>query len=820
MMSKNFDFLRNFNNDLHYLACIIEDEIYDSPSAVLTDATTFMEIIVYEIFKKYDLTTESLQTFSDKVRALSEAKFISPELKKNLLKAYRLRNKMHSYNEDIKNHLNLNKNRAVRIHKFLFNASWLFYMEYCDDSFKVPQPSYIHPNRIRDELFDENGESKCIICENKIRKENESFCSDCDHKIEKCDNLKTFRKHFGFKNGFKRNQLVEMGFEKGYLGPLLMDLKNEGLIYVKSTLNYIDKDAADKYIKEVDDMTAVEKLFSDFKLKNISLNEVLNHEFYLKGKEGHYPFVALYNSFNRLAHSMFIKDLNSNMTIEEVLNKSYLTDEELENWYFNEKSSGSDEFLIFNEKFIYEFFAYKSKNMAEDEIKSKLKINESIFNSIRENESYYKQKEEQYEFSLFLKNIIQEGITKKKALKNIGLNEDDLDKLLRKYPEFRKRYEKSYTESRMKRFLNGWKHYDYDYALKKTGLVEEEIEDWVNKGQRMMKIDKNNVFSKFSKKYTHVLLTRYIDYRKRNKTRYKASKKLHKTPEEICTIINENKEYKEKLNKILVDLTINELKSEKTKEEIINNLDLDPLWLNSAIEKGKNGDELFYELYRQYSTSIVPKQIEEFLEMIKNRQFKIVLKDLGIDENDLNFWYEEGKNGNERFKDFYEEFFQYKKDRYIKTMMKTNSKNKALKKSYFTPDELLEYEDELEKEILDKSMETIMAELANGSTTKKACKKTPFKIDDIYDWLEMGMDGDEKFGEFAEVYREEYLIPIKAAYSKGIKEGISEKIIIKTMKKAEFIVADDIPHLKRLKLFPKPEDVVVEMDSDFKIDFD
>ena len=29
-MSSNFDFLRNFDNDLHYLACIIEDEIYDS----------------------------------------------------------------------------------------------------------------------------------------------------------------------------------------------------------------------------------------------------------------------------------------------------------------------------------------------------------------------------------------------------------------------------------------------------------------------------------------------------------------------------------------------------------------------------------------------------------------------------------------------------------------------------------------------------------------------------------------------------------------------------------------------------------------------
>ena len=35
-MSANFDFLRNFNNDLHYLACVIESEIYDGTVKNLT----------------------------------------------------------------------------------------------------------------------------------------------------------------------------------------------------------------------------------------------------------------------------------------------------------------------------------------------------------------------------------------------------------------------------------------------------------------------------------------------------------------------------------------------------------------------------------------------------------------------------------------------------------------------------------------------------------------------------------------------------------------------------------------------------------------
>ena len=50
-MSVNFDFLRNFNNNLHYLAGIIKDEVYKSHSAVLTDATTFLEILFTKLLK-------------------------------------------------------------------------------------------------------------------------------------------------------------------------------------------------------------------------------------------------------------------------------------------------------------------------------------------------------------------------------------------------------------------------------------------------------------------------------------------------------------------------------------------------------------------------------------------------------------------------------------------------------------------------------------------------------------------------------------------------------------------------------------------------
>ena len=153
-MSSNFDYLRNFDNDLHYLACIIEDEIYTSPSAVLTDATTFLEIIVYEIFKKNELEMNDLVYFKDKIIFLSQAGFLTPELKKHMLKAYSIRNKMHSYNGDAKNHIHLNQVRAVHLHKLLFNV-FQHFRHFIIPHFQAPiyrlffaQPFSIHHNSL------------------------------------------------------------------------------------------------------------------------------------------------------------------------------------------------------------------------------------------------------------------------------------------------------------------------------------------------------------------------------------------------------------------------------------------------------------------------------------------------------------------------------------------------------------------------------------------------------------------------------------------------------------------------------------------------
>ena len=803
-MSSNFDFLRNFDNDLHYLACIIEDEIYTSPSAVLTDATTFLEIIVYEIFKKNELEMDDLVYFKDKIMFLSQAGFLTPELKKHMLKAYSIRNKMHSYNGDAKNHIHLNQMRAVHIHRLLFNISWLYYIENSQEGFKARKPNYTHPSRLKDEILikSEIGNGKCIICEKKTKSEDELFCRECKYKIEKSDNLKTLRKHFGFNEGFKRSQVIEIGFEKGYVGPFLQELKNDDLINTVGKLNFIDRENTNKYIEESESMVAIEKILSDFKLRNLGLKDIINHEFYLNGKNNQYPFVGFYNLFSELVYLDFISKINQDIKIEDLLNNSYLSPDELNEWYFKEETP---EHETFNEKLIDGLINYKKSGLDVD-----FTVSDEILNAIKES-NLYTQKEDEFLFSSFLKKTFSEKITKKEALESVGLTENDLEKFLVKYPNFNEKFEKSYTKRKMEKFLKHYDYYNYDYSLKKNGLTKEEIETWLEKSQN----SQNELYLNFSNEYWILTLKKYVGYRKKGNTRYKALKKVNCDRDTVDKLLIE---HDNDLDTYLVNESVRLFKEGKRKEDILTILDVTLEWFSSSIERGMNGEEIYTALYEEYSRNAIPTMMSEFMNLIKIKPLKNVLNELNISETELNNWCIRGNYPIPPYNEFYENFLEFKKETYVKTMIKTNSKTKALKKSYMTKEEFEKFEDELNETISLKSREIVMTELKKGNTTKKASKKASINITVIYDWLNKALNGDEDFTEFLGVYKKEYLVPIQRAYAEGVKKGASEKEIIRTLRRNDFLVNEDVKQLKLLDLFPKPGDKVIEMDENFEID--
>ena len=805
-MSANFDFLRNFDNDLHYLACIIEGEVYDSPSAVLTDATTFLEIIAYELFRKNEIEMEELVYFKDKVSCLYSKDLISPELRKYMLKAYSIRNKMHSYNGDVKNHIHLNQMRAVHLHKLLFKVSWLYYIENSPDHFKLDKPSYVHPSRLKNDMLtrSEIGNGKCIICEETTKSEDELFCSKCKYKIEKSDNLKTLRKHFGFKKGFRRNELVEMGFEKGYIGPFLQELKNDDLINSVGKLNYIDRENTDRYISEAEAMICVEKILSDFKLKNITLTDIIANELYQKGAEMQYPYVGLYHLFSKVLHCEFITQINKGTEISEILESSYLTMDELDEWYFKKDSQ---EHQIFTEKLIDEIF----QNRRKGEEKT-FKISDEILDDIAKSETYLK-KEDELKFSAFLKRTFADKTGKTDALNQTGLSEGELDDILSKYPELEEKFERDYTGRKMEKFLKHYDYYNYDYSLKKNGLIQKEIEEWLDRAVNK----EGELYVNFLNDYRKMTVEKYVQYRKDGSTRYRALKRTYSTEGDIEELLNA---YDNDLEEHLIYKSIELLQSGKTRDEAIKILDVTPEWFAKSIERGMNGEDIYVGLYHAYSSNSIPGQIAEFMEMIKTRPLKNVLKELNMDEREMESWYEQGKNSIPPYDEFYTQFLEYKKESYIRTMIKTDSTKKALKKSYLTDDEFRTLKGELEREISERSLSIVIDELKKGNTTKTACNKASVKMETLYDWIRQAQNGNEDYADFLEVYKEEYLTPIRRAYADGVKQGVNEKRIIRTMKKHKFLVNDDVKHLRHLDMFPKPGDEVIELDEELEIEWE
>ena len=117
-------------------------------------------------------------------------------------------------------------------------------------------------------------------------------------------------------------------------------------------------------------------------------------------------------------------------------------------WYLNQMNESTAEFGIFNEKLIDGIFNCKKDGLNGEEITDKLNITDFIFNTIVNDNGeigkIYRQKEDECLFSLFIKEIKKEKITKKEALDNVGLSEKQLDELLMNSPEFQKKFEKSY----------------------------------------------------------------------------------------------------------------------------------------------------------------------------------------------------------------------------------------------------------------------------------------------------------------------------------------------------------------------------------------
>ena len=384
-----------------------------------------------------------------------------------------------------------------------------------------------------------------------------------------------------------------------------------------------------------------------------------------------------------------------------------------------------------------------------------------------------------------IENWYDEGKSKEEALEIAEIT--DFEELL-KDKDFENEYKTEYYENRVDRLIKSLKTMSFDKALKRAGISEDDYNRWYAAGKKqcLLKKDEDEFCLNFYINVTRVLMNRYLKLRSECKTKTEACKKINTDLNEVKRWCNWNEsglfiDFKENNKKITAKLIIDAIKDGKSKDKIAENTDITVNELNKIIDLGSQNDRIYREVYEEYESVYLSKHLEVFLKEIKNKNLKKALKTSGIEKAELDKTYNLGKNGDERFTKFYNDYLNFKISCYISQIIKGKSTSNALKNSNLTDVELKDNLEEIDSKILDKQMSIVIGEITRNRTTKQAAKKANVKIDEVYRWYLEGKKGNEKFEDFADDYHEFYVEAGCEIFQNFLSKGKTPEQIMKIM---------------------------------------
>ena len=165
----------------------------------------------------------------------------------------------------------------------------------------------------------------------------------------------------------------------------------------------------------------------------------------------------------------------------------------------------------------------------------------------------------------------------------------------------------------------------------------------------------------------------------------------------------------------------------------------------------------FIDFYNKYEELYHSKRIDEFLDLCERRgNIPKAMKASELGEGRIIFMYENGKMGEEEYKDFYERFLKIKIEIYVSKIASKEKKSKALKVSGLTEEELEENEERVENFKFIHNMLVVLNGHAKKKKIEKIVNKAPFSVNDVFDWYlkgkELMEERDEEYLELDELF--------------------------------------------------------------------
>ena len=840
----NFDFLKDYDETLWKLGNRIEKQVTVSPSGVKADATPFLEHILEELLSMIGKKFNPRKDFYTQLDAVYRAGKINYGFKQKIYGAYQLRNKIHdNFDEIEKNEFIV----AMQLHERLFYIAKKFYRDYNDDydEYKgVPSYRPIELDATDDEIelikipdFSQVIDVRydyCVICGEPNHSNYSLCCEKCNRVMDNANNFISIRNSFGKDYRFTKEDLIEYGIAEGYANQLISSLVRENMLSVRGRYITFNNMHIDEYLAKIDAYISVCELVTRFSEDKITPSEIKQTREYKMGSFGQEPFYQFYKIVDNEIVSKFEKDILTTENIESSMEYTTITQKQLQRWYSINlaryaKNVMNESFIVFNELLMADYIELKRQGVLERDIRRRLNITSEIYDFFTKYDEDFEKSILEIKKDLLLK-LLSENKTRAEAIEIAGVTEKEYNDLVR-YSNFKdddfSRKRNIEVEARKESLIGYLRENDLETACRLAKISPDDFYGWYEK----------DVTSEFYLKSTRALMDGFLSQRRKGKTKSEATLAIGIEEKYVDHWFKRNlkicEEFKNEHVKVTVDLIYSGFENGKSKNEISKVADVSVNRINTYLNLGKRGYGTYKKLYDYYAEFVIPLQLSRFLGEIKNKPLKkaLELSDLTMDE--FEECLEKAKRGDERYRQFLDEFYRIKLSIFLKNITKGKSRNKALKNAFLTEDELGECyrlgkegderfaefyrkyyefklmtymkeinrgtdksqalkkacldEDELQQDIDDvifnKNLNTVMSCLLRDFTTKQAAKVAGIDIDVIFDWYFKGRRGDERLEEFSDYYYNCYIFPGAVSTQKALRSGVPLNDFLKKMRK-------------------------------------
>ena len=787
----NFDFLKEYDYDLWNWGDKLEHDLKVAPSSVEANATRFLERVLELLIDETGTEVDSTKEYYYKLDAVYRGGHIKYGFKNSIYDAYKLRNRIHNTNSrEIEK---IEVPMAKQLHKKLFYIGKKLYTDFYSQNNIVPVFVPVEVDTSLDELelidipdFPEITDihyDNCIICGKPNRSSDSLCCSKCNRVMDNANTFISVRNHFGKTGKFTKYDLIEFGIPEGYANQFINSLVREDMLKVTGNEITFNNIGLDAYLSKIDNYINICELVTKFGEDKILASEIKETYEYRQGSRKNEPFNQFYKIVNEEIVNKFERDLLTTENIWKSIEYTAITENQLSRWYKRElgqytRGNVNDSFILLNDLLKREYLDLKREGVPENTIRAELNVNKEIYDFWKKYDSDFISNLEEIKMDLIFK-AIDESKSDDEIIEVAGITKKEFDDIM-KVANFNdsplaRGYNKE-VESRKKSFIKFLKNNDLEPACHLANFTLDDFYKYY---------DSADFDSEFFTQSTRILMDKFLAQRRLGKTRNEATdyigiKKIYVDRWLKRSMYADFR--KEELN-ITVNLILKGFKNNKSLDEISEVSGISVAGIERFLRVGADGDETFKPLFEYYENEMIPQKLDDFLKEFKIKPIRKALDASHLKQGELDKYYELGKNGDERFAGFYEEFYKAKKSTYIYFYLeKEKSHEIAMRESQLTDEEYLESKDELDNRIMSIRFIIVCNALLDEKTSNVIAKEAHCSVDDLYDWYFKGKEGDENYEEFYDVFHKGYIKPKVSSFKRKLDEGASIHGLIKSNK--------------------------------------